>query len=112
MNPEVAKRQISSLSDEEIAKISDLRANPEKIKREDPTPEGYTPIMEKMDQLIDRIGIAENAIVGVFLDKKSRQKLKFKPVPRPKTKYDQLVDDLVWQYERQDADSIKKLVGF
>lgn len=98
MNEDIAKAQAAGLSEEDIAAISDARANGGS-KDGDISPQGYSLEIEKLNQIIDSINLLRFVVRGSLGAKTTPSD--FKTTERPKTAFEREVDKRVLAYEKQ-----------
>lgn len=101
-DPDIARSQVESLSEEDIRKMMD-EDDEEKEKRL--TPEGYNLTIEKLNQVIEEVRLLRLGMTG---DKKT----KFKPPPRPKTEQEVLLSQRMEALEAIDRNDFEKSIGF
>lgn len=102
-DPEIARRYVSSLSEEDIREIMEEREVQDDEKRL--TPEGYTQELEKLNQIVEEVRILRLGMTG---DKNA----KFKPQLRPKTEQEVLLEKRMEEYTLADQESMEKAMGF
>ena len=95
-NREVAAYEVSQLSDEEI-KESILDSDHTAEDRELPL-RGYTPLMAKMDDVIDHLIVSRESMARMF-GKKDKSKIKL--TKRPKTAYQIELENRQLEYEKE-----------
>lgn len=101
-NPDIARMEVSSLSDDDIREIMEQR---EEGKPGRQTPEGYTMEIEKLNQVIDEIKLLRLSWSG---DKKN----KFTPAQRPETEAEALLSERIEILEEEDRNTFEKELGF
>lgn len=95
-NHEVAAYEVSQLSDEEIKEsILDSEQTAEKHKL---PLRGYTPLMAKMDDVIDHLIVSRESMARMF-GKKDKSKVKL--TKRPKTAYQIELENRQLEYEKE-----------
>lgn len=103
-DPEIAKAQVNSLTDEQIQEIMEKEKSDEEEELH-LSPEGYTLEIEKLNQVIEEIKLLRLGMTG---DKKQ----KFVPPKRPKTEKDILLNKRKEALEERDRDEMQKSMGF
>lgn len=103
-DPELARAQVDSLTDDDIRKM--VGEEDEETEPAHLTPEGHTMEIEKLNQILDSLQILR--LTMSMSDKKP----KFKPVARPKTEQQALIEKRAEQIRLSDQDSFEKAIGF
>lgn len=106
---EVAKMRVDALSEEEIAAISDSRAETDD-KPKDLPQAGYSLEIEKLNQVIDSLNELKNIVKLVSGNKVPKKA--WRPTQRPKSAYDRLLDKRVWEYEKAYQEQAMSDFGF
>lgn len=109
MDDEMALLQLQGVSDEELQRIVNARAERSASDIE-LSPENYDITVEKLNQVIDSINGLRN-IVKVGLGGKL-QDSESRPVKRPKTKFEQYLDRRLLQFEKEDVEGMAAEFGF
>lgn len=108
-NHEVAAYEVGSLSNEEIRQsILNQGTEPE---AEDPGPSlrGYTPLMSKMDDVIDHLIVSRESMARMF-GKKDKTKLKL--TKRPRTAYQIELEKRQLEFEKNAYEDTLAALGF
>lgn len=101
-DPDLAKSQVDSLSDDDIREIME---KDDKDGDKTITPEGYDMQIEKLNQVIEEVRLLRLGMTG---DKKT----KFTPPIRPSTEADSLIKERIEALEQIDRDTFEKELGF
>lgn len=109
MNEDIAKAQAAGLSEEDIAAISEARANGGS-KGGDISPQGYSLEIEKLNQIIDSINLLRFVVRGSLGAKVTSSD--FKTMERPKTAFEREVDKRVLAYEKKYQEQAMADFGF
>lgn len=109
MNEDIAKAQAAGLSEEDIAQISEARANGGG-KSGDISPQGYSLEIEKLNQIIDSINLLRFVVRGSLGAQVSPSD--FKTMERPKTAFEREVDKRVLAYEKKYQEQAMADFGF
>ncbi|MDD2326247.1 MAG: hypothetical protein PHW63_09655 [Alphaproteobacteria bacterium] len=91
------------MTEDEIRGIMDSE---EKAEAADLTPEGHTLVVEKLNQVIDKIGILTLTM------SMSSKKPKFEPVPRPVTETRRKLNERIAEITERDQKDFSKSIGF
>lgn len=110
MDEDLARSQVAGLSQEQIDEILSAKADQDDKDPDIPLEE-YTIQIEKLNQIIDKIGIL-NFTVRSALSSKGSQGIEFKPAPRPKTAIQKELDKRIYEAEREEARSLQRELGF
>lgn len=104
----MASYSIAGLSEEALIEILDARAE----GKDDPdiTPEDFDLTVEKLNQVIDAIRGLELTVRAVAGNKVSSGD--FKPVKRPKTKSELLLEEKLKEFDKQDVENMASDFGF
>lgn len=106
-NREVAAYEVTQLSNEEI-KQSILDGSQPAEDRELPL-YGYTPLMAKLDDVVDHLIISRESMARMF-GKKDKSKVKL--TKRPKTAYQIELEKRQLEYEKEAYHSTLEAFGF
>lgn len=99
--------RIAELSDEEVRKIVDSRDS-----GEDPTLtyEDYSLEVAKLNQIIDTLNklcMVVKSIAGA-----KGKDLEWKPTPRPQSAYERMLEEKIYEFERQENMDLMRDIGF
>jgi len=109
MDADLAELQLEGLSEEEIRKILDARA--EKSSEDvQLSPEDYDIYIEKQNQIIDSINALRVTLLTVMGNKPKDAERK--PVQRPKTQYETLLEKKILEFEKEDNSQLASEFGF
>lgn len=106
MDEDIAKLQVSAITDEQIDKMLDDDESPE-----DPelSLEGYTLEAAKLDKIADSLELLR---LQQIASAGGKVKGKFKPVPRPKTALQKLIEQRKWERQKEQAHEEMGNFGF
>lgn len=109
LDEEIAKQQVAHISEEEIERISESRANPGS-QRGNLSLKGYSLEIEKMNQIIDAVNILRVTIKTALGGKTSNSD--FQMAERPKTAFEKEIDKRVMAYEKRFQKEAMSDFGF
>lgn len=106
MDEDIAKLQVSAITDEQIDKMLDDDESPE-----DPelSLEGYTLEAAKLDKIADSLELLR---LQQIASAGGQVQGKFKPVPRPKTALQKLIEQRKWERQKEQAHEEMGNFGF
>lgn len=108
MDEDLAKQQVAGLTEEQIDEI--IRSKEDRDAEVKIPLEGYTMEVEKLNQLIDEVGLLRHAVISAVSSGKAKHE--FKPAPRPKSAVQEAIEEATYNRERQSAHSLMGNLGF
>lgn len=109
MDEEMAELRVSKMSEEDLRKILEARAEKNEYDIE-LTPEDYSVEIEKYNQIIDAVNALRITVISALSGKGKSPE--YKPAERPTTKYESKLKQKLWELDKQDAEDLISEWGF
>lgn len=106
---EVAVYEVDKLSDDDLRQMLRDDNDPDKPAAEVPV-EGYTPLLAKLDEVVDQLIVNRESIQRAFSKQANGRKIKL--APRPKTAYQKVLEKRKLEFERSENHTVLSALGF
>lgn len=104
-DPKLAEAIVSNITDEDLERMEQNKKVP------DPPLAGYTPEVEKLNQILDAINLLRVSIQAM-VTKKGKKAPEFEPARRPKTATAKLIEERKRNIGRKEAVEMVSMAGF